>query len=191
MSQDMPLRVMRRVQVVAIAALVLSLLALAAALHTDAAAAQGNGYCDDPEYVENFFEGDRAACLQQSGCTICGNDDSGGGGNGAPGATARPELLAVPKSLRLGKLLKGGVRFRVQLVQADSAVRASLAMKRSKIGTLKRSGLAAGERSLTLKLSRKGKAKLRRALKRRKRVKTALKVSVSGVRFTKTLVVKR
>ena len=149
--------------------------------------------CDDPEYVENFYEGDRAACLESAGCSLCDPDaGSGGGGSGA----TKPELLSVPKSLRLSKLLKRGIRFRVALVRSDSAVTSSLAMKGSKVGTLKKSGLAAGNRSLTLKLSRKGKAKLRRALKRKQKVKAALKVSVSAAGssrsgFTKTIVVKR
>ena len=29
----------------------------------------GGSMCDDPEYVENFYEGDRAACLNEGGCT--------------------------------------------------------------------------------------------------------------------------
>ncbi len=152
----------------------------------------GSSECDDPEMLENFWEGDRAACLNQNGCSLCAGGDGGGSGGGE---ATKPTLVSFPKSLRLNKLLKRGIRFRVALVQSDSAVTAALRMKGSKVGTLKKSGLAAGNRSLTLKLSRKGKAKLRRALKRKQKVKAALKVSVaaggSQSGFTKTLVVKR
>jgi hypothetical protein len=132
----------------------------------------GSALCDDTDFVENFYEGDRAACLRSGGSL----SDDDGGDAGSSGGTA--SLVSVPKSLRLGRLLKRGLRFTVTVPTSGSTVKASLRGRAGRLGSFKKSRVGRGKRALRLKLSKKGRKALRAALVSRKRADLKLKVSV-------------
>lgn len=85
--------------------------------------------------------------------------------------------LKILSSKRLSKVSRRGLRFEAGVPAKGTTLRASLTARGRTLGILRRKALPRGRVRLTLKLSRRGKTRLRRLLAHRRHVRALLKVS--------------
>ena len=140
--------------------------------------------CEEALVEQGWTKGANGRWVPPGGPT--GMDDSelqGGGGSKAL-------TLSAPGTLRKKRLFKRGVRLRIAM-PAGGALKARLLLKSKVVGKVSKKGLAAGKSQVTLKLSKKGRRKVTRALVRRKKVKLKLKAAAGGTALSRTLTVKR
>jgi hypothetical protein len=97
--------------------------------------------------------------------------------------TALPPVsstIRLLSSRRLKTVLRRGLRFEAGVPSNGAALRATLSVRGRTLGTLRRSSLSRGRVALTLKLSRSGKAGLKKLLAKRRRVATTMKVTAGN-----------
>jgi spore coat protein A, manganese oxidase len=116
-----------------------------------------------------------------------GDPAPGGGGTTGGGTTATPRpapatplRVSVLSSKRLRRILRRGLRFETLVAADGSRLKAALSARGRRLGSVSRASLRRGEVAITLKLSRRGKARLRRLLADRRRVRAVLKVTVGA-----------
>ena len=115
----------------------------------------------------------------------------GPGPGPGPGPDGNSATLAVGTTAKLGSVLKRGLSLSVTCPAACN-IGARLSLKGKKLGSAKKALLAAGTAKLKIKLSKAAKRKLRRARK----PKLTLKVTVTDAAgkstvLTKTIKIKR
>jgi len=115
---------------------------------------------------------------------------------GGSGSTTKPpptsatlsRRIKILSSKRLSRILRRGLRFEAAVPAPGTTLRAALSVRGRRIGTVRRRGLSRGRVKVTLKLSRRGKARLRRLMAQRRRASALLEVSAgtitARVRFT-------
>ena len=117
-----------------------------------------------------------------------GSQQPGGSGTKPDSAEALSTKIRILSSKRLRRLLRRGLRFEAGVPTDGSRLGASLTARGRRLGTLHRKGLSRGRVRLTLKLSRRGKARLRRLLAHRSATRALLRVSAGNTttraRFT-------
>ncbi|MGI8624060.1 MAG: hypothetical protein ACR2NB_11390, partial [Solirubrobacteraceae bacterium] len=88
--------------------------------------------------------------------------------------------IRVLSSKRLTRILRGGLRFEAAVPANRTTLRAALSLKGHSLGSARRAGLSRGRAKVTLKLSRSGRARLRRLLAHHRRVRALLKVTAGN-----------
>ncbi len=105
-----------------------------------------------------------------------------------PAADTLSREVRILSSKQLGRILRRGVRFEAAAPVTGATLRATLTVKGRKVGSVRAKELLRGRIQVMLKLSRRGKAHLRRLVARGRRVKAVLTVTVGGeterARFT-------
>jgi plastocyanin len=119
-----------------------------------------------------------------------GGDSPGSSGptDDDPAADTLSREVRILSSKQLGRILRRGVRFEAAAPVTGATLRATLTVKGRKVGSVRAKELLRGRIQVMLKLSRRGKAHLRRLVARGRRVKAVLTVTVGGeterARFT-------
>ncbi len=88
--------------------------------------------------------------------------------------------IRILSSKRLRRVLRRGLRFEAAAPVSGATLRASLSVGGRTVGSVRRTGLSRGRVKVTLKLSRRGKARLRPLAEKRRRLRTVLKVRAGG-----------
>ena len=88
--------------------------------------------------------------------------------------------IRILSSKRLRRILRRGLRFEAAAPVSGAALRASLSVGGRTVGSARRTGLSRGRVRVTLKLSRKGKTRLRRLLANSRRARALLRVKAGG-----------
>jgi plastocyanin len=105
-----------------------------------------------------------------------------------PQADTLSREIRILSSKRLGRILRRGLRFEAAAPVNGATLRASLSAGGRALGSVRRTGLSRGRVKVTLKLSRRGKTRLKRLLAAKPRAKALLKVAAGGetnrARFT-------
>ena len=122
-------------------------------------------------------------------CTVVDRQEVPGGGGPGPGpgggGAAAALGLQLPTSIRTKKLLKRGLTFSLTCPGACK-ITGELRFKSKKVGSARKSLLAAGPAKLVVKLSKKAKRKVRRA----KRGKLTFRLKVTDAAGAVTTVTK-
>lgn len=96
--------------------------------------------------------------------------------------------VRILSSKRVGRIFRRGLRFEAAAPVNGATMRASLTAGGRALGSVRRTGLSRGRVKVTMKLSRRGKARLKRLLAAKPRAKALLKVAAGGetnrARFT-------
>jgi len=113
-----------------------------------------------------------------------------------PGSDSKPKpadtlsrKIRILSPKRLKRILRRGLRFEAAVPKNRATLRATLKVRGRRVGSVRRLRLSRGRVKVTLKLSRSGKARLRRLMAgRRRRAKAVLAVTAGGearrARFT-------
>ncbi len=96
--------------------------------------------------------------------------------------------VSILSSKRLGRILRRGVRFEAASPANGATLRAALNVRGRKVGSVRRAGLSRGRVKVTLKLSPRGKTRLKKLMAGRPRAKAVLKATAGAetnqARFT-------
>jgi len=128
---------------------------------------------------------------QQPGGQQPGGQQPGGSVSRPTPAEAVSFKLKILSSKRLRNVLRRGLRFEAGVPAKGTTLRASLTARGRTLGTLRRKALPRGRVRLTIKLSRRGKTRLRRLLARRRSVPALLKVSAGNTRARARFTIRR
>ncbi len=88
--------------------------------------------------------------------------------------------IRILSSKRLKRILRRGLRFEAAAPVSGATLRASLSVGGRTVGSARRTGLSRGRVKVTLKLSRRGKTRLRRLLADSRRARALLRVKAGG-----------
>ena len=116
-----------------------------------------------------------------------------GGARPGPGPTASQlsRKIRILSSKRLSRILRRGLRFEAAVPASPTTLRAGLYVRGRKVGAVRRRGLSRGRVKVTMKLTRRGKARLRRLMAHRRRARAVLKLRAGSISASARFTIRR
>jgi FtsP/CotA-like multicopper oxidase with cupredoxin domain len=116
-------------------------------------------------------------------------------GAGSAPDTVKPDTLSrrirILSSRRLRRILRRGLRFGAAAPVNGATLRAFLSVRGRRVGSVRRTRLARGRVKVTLRISRRGRARLRPLIMKRRRLTSLLKVTAGGETRRARFVIRR